>query len=234
MNIELDLRQIAFIIWKRLWVLILLMIILGAAAYSGSKWLIPKKYSASVSMFVYNQENRTNNITSGDLQTSQKLVSTYIVILKSNSVLDKVSEELGGEFSSEDLRKMLTTGAINDTEAFNITITSQSPETAQKIVNTIAKVLPTEIKRVVKAGAVEVIDYARLPDKPSWPNVEINTLAAMLLGLLLSAAVVLLLEIADSAVRSEEDLSEAFEIPVLGVIPRLYVENGGQKNGIKK
>ncbi len=234
MYIELDLGQIAFILWKRLWILILLMIFLGAAAYSCSKWLIPKKYSASVSMFVYNQENRTNNITSGDLQTSQKLVSTYIVILKSNSVLDKVSEELGGEFSAENIRKMLTTGAINDTEAFNITITSSNPETAQKIVNTIAKVLPAEIKRVVKAGAVEVIDYARMPDKPASPKVEVYTLAAMLLGLLLSAAAVLIFEIADSAIRSEEDLGEAFEIPVLGVIPRLYVENGGQKNGLKR
>ena len=101
--------------------------------------------------FVYNRKT-TSNITSGDLQTSQKLVSTYIVILKSNSVLNKVAEELGGKYSAEDIRKMLTTGAINDTEAFNITITDKNPETAQNIVNTIAKVLPEEIKRVVKAG----------------------------------------------------------------------------------
>jgi capsular polysaccharide biosynthesis protein len=234
MNIELDLRHIFFILWKRVWVLIVIMLLLGAAAFSASKWLIPKKYSATVSMFVYNQENRTSSITSGDLLTSQKLVSTYIVILKSNSVLEKVSDELGGDYSSEDIRKMLTTGAINDTEAFNISITNENPEAAQRIVNTIAKIVPAEIKRVVKAGAVEVIDYAELPDKATFPNPELNTVAAMLLGLLLSGAGLVIIEITDKAVRSEEDLAEAFEIPVLGVIPRLYGENGGLKDVQKR
>jgi len=232
MDIELNLRQVAFILWKRLWVILLSMLILGAVAFSLSKWFITKQYSASVSMFVYNQENRTStNVTSSDLQTSQKLVGTYIVILKSNSVLDKVSNELGGEFSSEDLRKMLTAAAINDTEAFRITITFTNPEIAKKIANTITIVLPSEIKRVVKAGAVEVIDYASVPEEPTAPNIRLFTLVGLALGILLSAIILILIELSDNTVRSEEDLTEIFEIPVLGVIPRLYEENGVRKDG---
>lgn len=222
MIIELDLRRVLIILSRRLRTVLLIMILAGCAAFSFSTWMIPKKYSASVSMFVYNQENRTGtNITSGDLLTSQKLVSTYMVILKSNSVLEKVSAETGGEYSSEDIKSMLKTGAINETEAFNITVTSKNPETSQKIANTIAKIVPAEIKRVVKAGAVEVIDYALLPEIPASPNVERNTLIAMLLGLLAACAAVLLFEMADNAIRSEEELGAVFEIPVLGVIPRL-------------
>ncbi len=229
MTIELDLRRVLFILWKRVWVLILFMAILGGAAFSFSKWFMTKRYSASVSMYVYNQENRSGtSITSGDLLTSQKLVGTYIVILKSNSVLDQVSERLGGICSSSELRKMLTASSINDTEAFSVTITNTDPELAQKIANTIADVVPSEIKRVVKAGAVEVIDYAVLPDKPTSPNIAVNTAAGIAAGLVLAVILVLVLEMTDTAVRSEEDLTEIFEIPVLGVIPRLYGENGGR------
>jgi capsular polysaccharide biosynthesis protein len=59
-------------------------------------------------MYVYNSSTRSDDITSADLTTSQKLVQTYIVILKSNSVLSDVSERLGGAYTPEDLRKMLS------------------------------------------------------------------------------------------------------------------------------
>jgi Capsular polysaccharide biosynthesis protein len=233
MDIELDLRQILVALLRRFWVLVISMIIVGGAAFSYSYWFITPLYSTSASMYVYNQENRTNaSITQSDLTTSQKLVSTYIVILRSDTVLNQVSEKLGGQYSAAQIRGMVSAASINDTEAFRITVTNPNPLVAQNIANTIATVAPAEIKRVVKAGAVEVIDYATIPFMPSSPDVKRNTLIGVLIGLVLSAIVVILLEMVDTAVRSEEDLTEIFDIPVLGVIPRLMEnDNGGRKNG---
>ena len=229
MVIELDLRQAVMILWKKLWLLLLVALLCGAAAFSISYWLITPLYSASTSMYVYNQQNRTStNVTSTDLATSQKLVSTYLVILKSNSVLDQVSRTLDGAYSAEQIEKMLTASAIDNTEAFRITITNPDPKMAMTIANTIANIAPIEISRVVKAGSVEVIDYAALPTKPASPNILRNTAIGAVLGLIIAIFIVILIEITDTRIKSEEDLTKTFDIPVLGVIPRLV---GGDKGG---
>jgi len=232
MDIELDLRQLFRILLRKWWLILFLLIISGGGAYAISRYVIVPMYSASVSMYVYNEESRSSDaITSSDLATSQKLVSTYIVILTSNSVLDSVSRELGGKYSTRQIREMLAASSINDTEAFRITITHQSPSTAQLIANTIAQVAPEEIIRVVKAGAVEVIDYASLPVEPSSPNIPRNTALGALIGLVLAMLIAVLAAMADTAVRSEEDLTAAFTLPVLGVIPSLAERGKGVHKG---
>ncbi|MEG1500893.1 MAG: Wzz/FepE/Etk N-terminal domain-containing protein [Clostridiales bacterium] len=223
MNTEIDLRQIFLIIWHRLWLIISTTIIFGLVAFLISHFLITPIYSASASMYVYSESNRgINDITSTEqLNTSQKLVQTYIVILTSNSVLNQVAEQLGNIYSADDIRKMLTASAINGTETFQITVTNPDPVMAQKIANTVANVAPEEIIRVVKAGSVEVIDYATLPINPSSPRTLTNTVIGALLGIILSVLVSIIMAMLDTAVRCEEDLAEHFNIPVLGVIPSL-------------
>ncbi len=228
MNTDLNFRQIVTILWRKVWLLILVMVLFAAAAFSYSYWFITPLYSASTSMYVYNQQNRTDsNITSSDLTTSQKLVSTYIVVLKSNSVLDKVSKELGYNYSAQQIRKMLSASSIDGTEAFEIKVTHQDPEVARTIANTISYAAPAEIIRVVKAGAVEVIDYATLPQDSSYPNIRLNTAIGAFAGLVAGILIALLMAMVDTTVRTEEDLTGVFEIPVLGVIPKLVEAERG-------
>jgi len=225
MNTEMDIRQIALILWRKLWVILLFMLLCGGLAFSISNWMITPLYSASVSMYVYNSNRADSNISSSDLATSQKLVDTYIVILKSNTVLNQVSRELGEEYSSDAIRNMLSASSINNTEAFSVTIKHPDPWAAERIVNTIARVSPLEITRVVKAGSVEVIDYATTPQYPSHPNIYRNTAVGALAGTAAAILLLILLTMLDTVVRSEEDLTVAFDIPILGVIPKLP-ENG--------
>ncbi|MEG0779010.1 MAG: Wzz/FepE/Etk N-terminal domain-containing protein [Oscillospiraceae bacterium] len=232
MNTEIDLQQIFSIIWNKLWFVVLSTVILGVGALCVSKFFLTPLYTASASMYVYSESNRVNNaITASELNTSQQLVQTYIVILTSNSVLDQVSDKLGGAYSAEELRKMMTAAAIDNTETFRISVTNADPAMAQKIANTLATVAPSEIIRVVKAGAVEVIDYATLPKSPTSPRIAVNTAIGALLGMVCSILAVIVLAMLDTAVRCEEDLTEYFNIPVIGVIPSLNTKGkeGDQK-----
>ena len=133
------------------------------------------------------------------------------------------AEQLGLSISEEKLRERIDVTTVNDTEVISVSVSDTSPKQAQDIANTIADVLPDEFERVVKAGGVEVVDYAEEPDRPSSPNVLLNTFAGVLAGFLISCGIVFLREFFDTRVRDEEGLSEYFnyEIPVLGVIPSL-------------
>lgn len=227
MNEEIDLGLILLILRKKIVTIILCMVLTAGVVFGVSNYLITPLYSASTSLYVYNETSR-DSITSTDLNTSQELVQTYIVILTSNAVLTKVSAVLNNQYSVDELRNMITASAINNTEAFEITVENADPAMAQKVANTIATVAPAEIIRVVKAGSVEVIDYATLPIEQSSPNVFKNTAIGGLLGFIVCVIVLALTEMFDTVIRSEEDLIENFNIPILGVIPPL---NNGEVDG---
>ena len=165
------------------------------------------------------RENTIANLN--DINASQKLVSTYIEILKSDNVLSKVITETGFTYTPEQIRKMLTASAVNGTEIFEVKITTEDANEAAVIANTIAAVAPEEIIRVVKAGSVELIDEAVPATSPSSPNVLLNTIIGLLLGGVLSVLGVLVAEMLDNRIKTEDDLKKGYDFPILGTIPDL-------------
>ncbi len=220
---ELDFKDLLLMLWQKIYWVITAAVLGGAVAFLVSYFMMTPIYSATASLYVYNGEKTANRVSQSDLVASQQLVETYIVIIKSDSVLEEVSRRTGDEFTAEEIRDMLSAQATNGTEAFTITVENKDPETAQRLVNTIIEVIPSEIIRVVKAGAVEIIDRAKVPEDPSSPNIPLNTAVGILLGFILCVAIIIARSMFDTTIHTEDDLSE-FNIPILGVIPALDVE----------
>ncbi len=221
-------------IWRlirRRWILILAAgVLCGAAVGLFTFFFIEPVYEAKVSMYVYNQERENSAVTTSELSASKSLVDTYIVILKSNTVLDSVIKALGLSYTAKELGDMISASAMNNTEAFEVTVRNTDPELAQKIANSIADEAPREIIRVVKAGSVEVIDHAKLPDKPASPSMKRNVAIGFLIGIVICFGVCMLLQMLDTAVWLEEDLEGLHDIPVLGSIPQIALPENLKKS----
>lgn len=219
-NNEITLQEIFGILWSKVLVILLCTVIGGCVAFGVTAFLIKPEYTAKVTMYVNNSEGKTDSYMNiNDINASQKLVSTYVEVLKSNSVLSKVIEvaELG--YTPSEIRNMMSAASVNGTEIFEVKVVSQVPEHAALIANTIAEVGPEEIIRVVKAGSVELIDSAVVPTAPSAPNVVLNTIIGIMLGGVLSVLGVLVYAMLDTRVKTEEDLEKMYELPILGAIP---------------
>ena len=67
---------------------------------------------------------------------------------------------------------------------------------------------------------VSVLTLASEPVEPSFPNLLLNTLAAILLGTFGGVGAAFGLEILDRRIRSAHDVAEMLQLPMLGVIPR--------------
>ena len=147
------------------------------------------------------------------------MVSTYVVLLKSDSVLNEVARITDFGYTPAQIRKMIKASAENNTEVMKVTVENTNPVHAQVLTNTLIDVGAEKIVKVMKAGSVEIIDSAKLPIKPSGPNILLNTVIGAMLGAMLSVMAVLLLEMYDTKIKSEDDLKELFKVPILGVIP---------------
>lgn len=224
---KIEIGDIVQYLHRRLTVIIAVTLVCGIGAWIINAAIIKPQYKTSVSLYVYSSLDRTNQssstITLSELDASQSLVDTYIVILKSNTVLKQVIEELDLEMKPSELAEKISASSVNGTEVLSVSVTDTDPEMAQKIANTIAKILPDELVRVVKAGGVEVVDYAELPNKPSSPDVMLNTMAGFLFGLCFSCGAFLVYDFSSRKIIGEEDLTSHFDIPVIGVVPKLDV-----------
>ncbi|MGN0505286.1 MAG: YveK family protein [Lachnospiraceae bacterium] len=213
------------------WILISAIIFMIAAGGYTYLWIQPI-YSSTASLYVVNTQRVSTDITTGELTASQKLVKTYIVVLRSNTTMQQVSEkleDLGYSLSPAQIRRMITTGSINDTEAFSITASSADPELARAVVMIILEVLPNEIIRVVDAGAVRIIDEATYPTEAYFPFTK-NVVTGAAIGVVLAIAIILLHAVFDTKVHGEEKLKEMFTIPIIGRVPSYEEYLSDKKN----
>ena len=68
-------------------------------------------------------------------------------------------------------------------------------------------------------GNVQVVDYAVLPLAPYKPNIQVNLLMALVVGLMGGVGLAFFLEYLDNTVKSVDEISDRFGIPVVGVLP---------------
>lgn len=223
-DIEIDLGKIFYKMRDKFIYIIIITIIAAIASGLITHFAIKPKYSATTTMYVYSNTDRISTdstITSTELTASQDLVNTYIYILKSDTVLEAVIKDLNLNVSTNALKSAISASQADKTVAFEVTVTARSPKMAAKVANSIAKIAPKEIVRVVKAGGVEIIDYAKIPTKPSSPNLSLNVTVAALAGFFISFIAFFLYELFDTTITSERDLVGEFDIPVLGTVPNL-------------
>lgn len=223
--IELDLKEVFSALMRKLWLIVLCAVLAGSAALVYTAGFVTPLYRASVSVYVNNNTNGAQGgISSSDLQTSQKLVATYINILKSDTVLDKVAEAVDGDVTSKDIRKMINSEAMGTTEVFQVNISNADPVLAAEIANAIAQIAPREIANIVEGSSARIVDYAKVPENPYTPSFLKNMVLGAFLGILAVVAVIVLQVVLDTRIKSEADLRKLCDAPVLGVIPDYDVD----------
>ena len=223
--IELDLKEVFSALMRKLWLIVLCAVLAGSAALVYTVGFVTPLYRASVSVYVNNTTNGgQGGISSSDLQTSQKLVATYINILKSDTVLDKVAEAVDGDVTSKEIRKMINSEAMGTTEVFQVNISNADPVLAAEIANAIAQIAPKEIANIVEGSSARIVDYAKVPENPYTPSFLKNMVLGAFLGILAVVAVIVLQVVLDTRIKSEADLRKLCDAPVLGVIPDYDVD----------
>ena len=80
--------------------------------------------------------------------------------------------------------------------------------------------------------AVNVVDYANLPESPKSPNSIKNMIIGGLLGFVLAIGIIVIIYILDDTIKTPDDVEKYLGLSVLGSIP--YDENVDTKNKKRK
>ena len=225
---EIDLLGLLRALLKRWWLILIAVIVGGAAMFVYTRFFVTPLYQSSVSFYVNNGQREENRISNADITASQSLVDTYIVILKYGTTLDEVIYDAGLSCSPSALENKISCAAINDTEVFQVTVTDPSPETAARIARSISRILPVKVAEVIEGSTVRVVREPSVPTRPSSPNVRRNVLLGAAIGFVLSACFVVLRYLLDDRIRdAARVLKDSYSYPVLAVIPDLKSDSKG-------
>lgn len=229
--IKIDVLKILNGMVRRIGLIIIAMLLCGVIAFSWSAFCVSPLYESTVLLYVNNSSfsvGATNfSISSSEITAAKSLVDTYIVILKTRMTLNEVISAGDLDYSYEELTEMIEAESVSGTEVFSITVTSKDPQEAEHIANTIGLVLPDKIADVVEGSSVRIVDYAVVPAEKSSPSISKYTMVGLILGFLISCAVIAVTEIRDDKIHSEEYLLTNYKnIPLLSVIPDLLDKKG--------
>ena len=232
-EIEIDLREIFSVLLSHLGIIILSGLVLGLVAIVGTKVFITPQYQSVTKMYVLAKQNN-DTLTSADMQTSTLLTKDYAELIKSRTVTEGVIAQLNLDLTHEELLKKMTVDSATDTRILSITVTDADPYEACKIANAIRDVAANHIKNVMDIDAVNVVETANIPDQQSSPSISKNGIIGVLLGVLLSVAIILIAYISNDTVKTQEDVEKYLGLSVLGTIPLTETDRKKKKKKQKQ
>lgn len=204
---------------EKIAVILAVTIVSGLLGWGVSSFLLTPRYEASVNMIVNAGTDAVTTLTNDNISTSQNLVDTYAIIIKSNTVLNQVISELNLDLTYEELYEQVSVNAINKTQVMKIAAQDEDPAQAQRIVDTIVKIAPDIVVDAVGAGSCKVVSQVAVDSEPVFPDVQNITVLAALAGMVICIAVIVLKELLNDFIVDDMDVQRKLGIPVLGIIP---------------
>lgn len=204
---------------KHLTLVVVLPVVLAIATAGVSWGLMQNQYTATVSVYVLtSSSNEQNTIQNSDLTASQLMANDIAELANSDIVAERTAEELG--MSSLKGYK-ISVNSSTTTRVIEISVTTGQSDAAAVVANKIAEVLSSVAQDVMGVESVNVVDQAKAPDAPSGPNRVMYTAVAFLAGIFLAVAIVVVMDMVNTRVRTPEEAEELLGVPVIGRIPKI-------------
>lgn len=233
---ELDLKELFMIFWNRKLEIILITLVMIAIGVIYSYFFIVPQYSATTTLVLVQQssvdQNREGSITQADLTINSKLVSTYSELVKSKAVLREVVESLGVEGLKEDsIRNNITVQSRKDTEIIEITVKNLDPNLAAQISNKIAEIFSEKVVEIYSISNIYILDRAEPNENPCNINHVKDIVIFAFIGIVISAVFVLVANMLDTTIKTEQDIENSTGLLVLSSIPNYEVETKRKRGG---
>ncbi len=222
----------------RYWSWILVITAVAIAAAAGVAEVQTPIYTSQATVAVYPASGTSSGLQPSVMGTEKGIASSGAVLsLASQSLLIPVSK----------LQRGLSITVPVDADLLVISFADPNPQVAQSVAEGIAQAYvayrtsinqPTSARNAPATpsttGAVQaaVITDAALPTSPVSPDRQLIVGVAVILGLALGLAVVLIRDWTDDGLRGPLDLQTQANTPVLGQIPAIHRLRRGVAHGL--
>lgn len=220
----MELRRYLVLLRQRL-VLIILCVVAGVAG----GYLISNNtpiYQAQTSIYVGSRE--PGGVTSSnDIIQLDRIIATYSAMVKSSPVAGGAIKASNAPRTVRQVVGETNSVVMPNTNLIDVTVTDADPGIAQSLANGVAASFIAQVQNLSQASgaaagstpSVSVFQPASLPATPLPTSTKRNLALGAVFGLIVSIAVVLLIDYLDITIKNADDLEHHSDLPVLGSIP---------------
>lgn len=234
---ELDLKELFSMFWNKKAEIVFIILILMVVGVVYTYFFITPVYTAKTDLVLVQSSSTISQtgdsaITSTDLTMNSKLVSTYSELIKRNAVFGQVASNLNiSDEEAEKIKNNISVNSAKDTEIIEIKVTNEDPNKAADVANEIAKVFSEKIVEIYNISNIYLLDRAVAPENPSNVNHIKDIVIFAFIGLVISAAYVLVANMLDNTIKTEEDIEKLTGLVVLTAIPDYETELKNVRGG---
>lgn len=232
----MELKQYFRIIQKKWWLIAVIIIIAIAATGVKSYYFTTPIYAANAKLIV-NQSSGdgTATLNASTIQTSIFLINSYKEIIKSSAVMNKVVEKypnLGN--SPGGISAGISVTSANNSQVMNLVYHDTSYANAAAVVNAVSTVFKEQIPHIMKVDNITILSEADPTASPAPININpiMNMLISFVVSFMLAIGLVFLLDYLDDTLKTEADITEMLDIPVLAVVGN--ITKSEMKKGARK
>ncbi len=214
----MSVRDIFKVLLEKMLILVMVPFILVSMVSVYVYMVAVPRYTTSTSLYILYKQN-DDQLVYSDLTASELIVNDCKQLVVSDRVMDAVGEKFG--VTGEAVRKKCSVSitSTSKTRVIRISVTSKDPVLAANVANLIALEFSESIVDLMGASSVKVIDYAKLPSKPSSPQKAKLIVIAGIVGLAGAICFIVARELLNNSIRTSEDVEIDLGLPVLARIP---------------
>ena len=220
---ELDLKELLQIFWEKKVQIILIILIFMVVGVIYSVGFVTPKYQSSTTLLLATNSSSSNSgtesITTNDITLNSKLVSTYTVLVKSHKVIRNVISNLAINLDEDTIRNNVSVTTVSDAEVIEISVKNEDPVLAAKITNEMSKVFIENVKEYYGMENVHIVDEAEVAQGPCNVNHVKDIIIFAFVGVVIAVMYVLIANMLDTTIKSEEELEKLTGFTVLAAIP---------------
>ncbi|MBD3843314.1 MAG: capsular biosynthesis protein [Campylobacterales bacterium] len=205
---EIEISKIIKLLIKKSWILILIVTITStASAFYNTISKPTPLYQTSASLLI---------------QDSSSFINTLMVFVKEPPVLQSVIQELDLQRSMESLSNQISVHTVESSQIVKIAVIDSDPHRSAEIANKTAEVFKSQVASRLDFNSIEILSPAEVKENQQPINPESNRLIQIgfVLGIIIGIGFIFLLDSLDNKIRSERDLENLLEVPVLGTVSK--------------
>lgn len=220
MEKTINLLDFIKILKKRFILIMSLTALLVGIAATMNYFVLTPVYQSETQILVNQRLDARQPIEAQKLEVDLQLINTYSIIIKSPVILTKVIERLDLNRTPEELMKQISVANANNSQVVSVKVEDSDSKQAVEIANTLAEVFKREIPVLMSVDNITILSSAKISEHPVpiKPNKLLNLVIGGVFGFLVGMAIAFLLEVSNKKIKSEYEVEEILQFPIIGFI----------------
>ncbi|RMI32187.1 Wzz/FepE/Etk N-terminal domain-containing protein [Nocardia stercoris] len=210
---------------RRRWPIVAVALVLCVVASYGYLKTLPKTYTATSTCYVKMATGTSVNDSYQGGMAAQQRVRSYLDIAQSETVAQRVKDQLGLHDSVDGVRGRISAASPPASMLISISAKDSTASGARTLADEAVsqfRALVAQLEYIqvdaAPAARVDVIDQAALPAAPSSPAPKRILMLGILAGLFFGMTGALAVDRLDRRLRTAEEVAKLVPAPILGVV----------------